>query len=1384
MVNKVHIVCLLVVFSFLLISKISFPQYEKVNFEHIRVEDGLPVNSVTCILQDHLGFLWLGTQSGLVKYDGYSMTVYRPETDDTSSISGGNIRVLCEDHTGTLWVGTKRGGLNRFDRATETFTHYKYSEGDTTTLNSNNVKTIYNDKDRRLWIGTDTGLNLLNTQLDNFSHYFLFNSDTIQRTSSNSARIKSGTVNSIIEEPISGNLLIGSNLPGLWSFNMTSKIFSRSDLPYSDQEFDHTSINAIHQTKDGTIWMGTSNGLARFDQQSNQLHFFQPVPSSNYNPVNDYKSMVEDQSGLIWVGTYGQGLACFNPQTEKFQRHQYDKFDTYSLYGYWIFSLYEDRSGILWVGIDDGGLDKWDKKKWKFKHYKHNPLNSNSLCENWVASICEDNNGMIWVGTEGGLNKYDRKENIFKHYFHDPLNPNSLSSDSIWSIVEDPDESGVLWIGTWKDGLNKFDLAKRTFTHYQNDPTDANSLSHNSIISMLFDHDGLLWIGTWGGGLNRFDRKTNRFTSFQHDPNDPNSLSHNQISIIYEDRKGTLWIGTDGAGLNRFERNTETFIKYRSLVNDDLPSSVMSLYEDQKGNFWIGTYRNGLYLFDRNKGVSVKNYDEKNGLANNFLTAILEDDSGNLWISTSNGISTFNPITESFRTYGILDGLAGVRFNRSSFKSQSGEMLFGGQDGLNIFHPDSVRDDPFPPQVLIDKVSLFNRPGEKLAFEKYISELDEIKLTYNQNDLRFDFVGLHYGAPEKNIYAYKLENYNDNWIDASTQRNATFTNLDPGEYIFRVKAANRDGIWNEEGASIKLIILPPLWATTFAYIVYALLVFGIIYVTWKLQVKRIRIKHGYEMSRFEAEKLHEVDEMKSRFFANISHEFRTPLTLIFGPAKDISEKAKDVDIKQSAGIIRRNASRLHGLVNQLLDLSKLEAGRMTLEASEQNIIPLLKGLVLSFTSFAERKKITLKLNTVKENIDVYIDKDKVEKIITNILSNAFKFTHEGGKIDFTVEKLIKEVEIKIIDNGVGIPKERIDKIFDRFYQVDGSHTRESEGTGIGLALTKELVELHKGKIKVESKEGEGTTFTVLLPLGKEHLKSEEICEEVKGKKEDKEVTLTADMIPEPESRKEKADTDLLFETDKPLLLIVEDNTDVRKYIINHLEDEYRIQEAVDGADGLEQSVNHIPDLIITDVMMPKMDGFELCSKLKTDERTSHIPIIILTAKATSKDKIEGYETGADDYIMKPFDEKELRVRIKNLIDQRKKLRENFKKEGLIDLENKNITSVDKIFLQRTVEVIDNNLSDSTFGVESFARELAVSRSLLHKKLVALIGEPPSEIIKRVRLRKAAKLIENKAGNISEIALEIGFNNPAYFSECFKKQFGESPLKYQQRFSNH
>jgi len=588
-----------------------------------------------------------------------------------------------------------------------------------------------------------------------------------------------------------------------------------------------------------------------------------------------------------------------------------------------------------------------------------------------------------------------------------------------------------------------------------------------------------------------------------------------------------------------------------------------------------------------------------------------------------------------------------------------------------------------------------------------------------------------------------------------------------------------------------------------------------LYGTWKTQLRRIKNKHKYEMSKFEAHKLHEVDELKSRFFTNISHEFRTPLTLILGPVKQMIEKIKDEKLRDNLNMVHRNARRLLELVNQLLDISKLEAGSMTLHTVQQNIVPLLRTLVLSFSSYAERKNITLSMKADNEFIDVYLDKDKFEKIVNNILSNAFKFTPAGGRIEVTCHpepalpagrfssgsavvsestndiKKLKQVQldsqkfvkITISDTGIGIPKVKLSKIFDRFFQVDSSHTRELEGTGIGLSLTKELIDLHKGKIEVFSEEGRGTTVIIEIPIGNDHLKPEEIINESVSKEYDEASII--DNISESEESKTETTVDIesLKKKSLPLLLIIEDNADVRKYIKVNLDHKFIIIEAKDGEDGWNKSLEFTPDLIVSDVMMPKMDGFKLCEKLKTDERTSHIPIILLTAKAAKQDKLDGYELGADDYIMKPFDTDVLEARIKNLIHQRERIHQHFRQHGLFELNLAKITPTDRKFLQTFYELIINNISDPDFGIDQLVEKLNLSRSVLHRKIISLIGETPGELIRRTRINKAAELIETKFGNLSEIALEVGFSNPAYFSEAFKKQFGVTPSQYQHKFSN-
>ena len=1389
MACKVHIVFFSIISILLFNCSILFSQSKDIRFEHLTVEDGLPTNTIWDITQDHLGFMWFTTSNGLVKYDGYKFTTYQPDDNDSNSIYIGNLNLPYEDRSQNLWI-THYNGMSLYNRETGNFTNYLIDPDADGTYN-NVFWHIIEDHTGTLWVGT--GAKGLLKLVKNFEK-LRSNNDIIEKSyvhnPEDSTSIVSNCVWTLYEDK-SGILWLATD-KGLCKYNRKTDNFTTYKT--NKEEYYFNRMYSILEDSKNNFWIGTlGGGLAKFDRNRCEFEFtsftgkkvYSLVLPSEINDANRLqKSIVEDYDGTFWIPTYGAGLINFNPVSKQFNIFIHDPTNPHSLGsgGDYAQSIYRDHSNVYWASSTGAGLNKFSKDK-QFRHIickKSEQGFSNRI----VSYIYEDKEGIMWIGTGGGfLNKFNQSTGEFTHFPIITDKDNSIGNDYIRCIYEDSD--GILWIGMHRAGLYKFDKATEKFTCIIPYHIDASGRINMSITSIFEDESGRLWIGSRDGLKSTASKDLGEFShhrKFKSQSGGGDSISTRDIYDMYLDNDGIIWFVNSFGILNSFNAETNQGKRYR-FDRFTGEATLFSIYGDKKNRIWIGRDAGGLLCFDK-KSESYKIYRIRDGLPDETVGAVLEDDKGYLWMRTGTSICRFDPDDETFKVvYKLSQGFQKFNCWRAWKSKLTGEMFFPGDDGFYIFHPDSIKGNLIPPKIVLTDFQIFDESvqiGKDSPLKRNINIANEVVLEHWQNDFSIEFAALHYTNPAGNQHKYKLSGYEEDWRIASAIRLAKYTNMSPGEYTFQVIGSNSDGIWNEEGASLKIIILPPWWATTRAYVIYAIIILSIVYFTWKLQLKRIRIKHDYEMSKFEAAKMHEVDEMKSRFFANISHEFRTPLTLIFGPAKDVIEETNEPSTKRKVGIIKRNASRLYSLVNQLLDLSKLEAGKMKLEASEQNIIRLLKGYFLSFTSLAERKKIILKFNSLEDSLNVYVDKDKLEKIINNLLSNAFKFTPEGGKIDFTVVKLDSYAEIRVADSGMGIAEERLDKIFDRFYQVDGSQTRESEGTGIGLALTKELVELHKGKIEVESQYGKGTTFKVLLPLGKDHLKPDEIVERELSE-EIQVTTEEAKIIPEVEKLKGRSDIEVLLESNKPLLLIVEDNSDVRNYIVSHLEEDYRLQEAVDGEDGHNQAIKNIPDLIISDVMMPKMDGFELCQKLKTDERTSHIPVILLTAKATDKDKITGYETGADDYIMKPFDSSVLKVRIKNLIEQRRKLREQFRKEGIIELEDKDITSTDKKFLQNVIKIINNHLSDTVFTVKILADEVSMSRSNLERKLAALTGESPAEIIKKIRLTRASKLIIEKSGNISEIALEVGFSNPAYFSKCFREQFGFTPSEYK---TNH
>ncbi|WP_446368394.1 two-component regulator propeller domain-containing protein [Coleofasciculus sp. G3-WIS-01] len=814
-----------------------YAQDYQIKFDHIKVNDGLSQSGVAPILQDSQGFMWFGTQDGLNKYNGYTFKIYKHQEEDSLSLSDNFILSIYEDKEGIIWVGTESGGLNKFDRKTEQFTHYTYDSGNQHSIGNNKVLSIYEDKDEKLWVGTDGGgLNEFNRETEQFTRY------THNLDDPNS--LSNDTVLSIYEDK-DGTLWVGTNGGGLNEFNRETEKFTRYiHNPDDPNSLSNNIILSIYEDHSDRLWIGTNGGgLNHFNRDTRQFINFRHE-SDNPNSLSDntVNSIVEDRLGNLWLATsswygnyYGSALNKFNPETKQFTHYTQALAGQNSLSDNIVGYIFKDKSGIIWIGTGFSGVNKLDTKHKKFTGYKYEANNYYSLSDNHVMSIYEDSSGLIWIGTNsGGLNKFNHQTGKFTHYTHDSNNPNSLSSDNVWSIYED--SNGALWVGAFGGGLNKFNRQTGEFTHYIHEPNNPNSLNHNTISSIYEGREGTFWIGTFGGGIDQFNRQTEEFSHYLHNPDDPNSLSDNSVVSIYEDSSGTLWITTFNGGLNKFDRETEKFTRYTHETNNPNSLSydrVLSINEYPAGTLWLGTYGGGLNKFDI-ATETFTHYTENDGLPSNSVVGILADDNGNLWLSTGNGLSKFNPEAETFRNYDVGDGLQGNEFDgvKAYAKTKDGAMLFGGLNGFNLFYPDQVKDNPHIPPIVITDFRIFD---QTVKLNPAISVAKDIKLSYKDNFFSFEFAALDYTNPKKNQYAYKLEGFDQDWIYSGTRRYASYTNLDPGTYTFRVKGSNNDGVWNEEGTSVAITITPPPWKTGWAYTLYGIAVFGAIYgyVQWK-----------------------------------------------------------------------------------------------------------------------------------------------------------------------------------------------------------------------------------------------------------------------------------------------------------------------------------------------------------------------------------------------------------------------------------------------------------------------------------------------------------------------------------------------------------------------
>ena len=1357
----------------LLISQFSYGNEPTLEFDHISVSEGLSNQVVFDIIQDSQGYLWIGGEGGLDRYDGYHFKHFGQDENNPFSLTSNHISFLRESrYAGTtyLWIKTSTG-LNRLNLSTERVKTFLHDPADSSSIVGNNIRAICSGDSGTIWIGTSKGLDQYSFESGDISHH-LAGENIIELFQDDENVLWIATINK-----------------GLLRYSLDDGKVTRYQNDPGDNKsigsdvLGHGIFNSEYYGKE-YLWISTHRkGINLLDKQTGQFKRFAPLPNSPHGLAEIQFETHFNQLPQLWVRTHPMAFHILNLRTGQYSHQSYDPDKPKSLTIDLVHRIKEDRSGVIWVGTYLG-LNRLNRQTLQFTNYTHVLNDPSSLSSNVVVSLNIDSQNKLWIGTTDGLNIMDMATGRISNFRNDPLFPVGLNSSIVGPVLRD--SRGYLWIIT-NAGVFRLNPERDAIDHFKPDSLDPNSLSHRYNNTVIEDEDGNIWIAGYAG-MDKYSYATNQFEHFLQGIETGGQLipRHSAEPIILIATRYGLIVMSRESGEFRV-------IKHKPGTPQSISDNrIHAIHESANGILWVGT-NNGLNRVDISKGIdstlSFTHYFKKDGLPSSTVVGIQEDDSGKLWFSTAKGLSKYDPYTGTFRNYAEQDGLnQSVFIHRATAKDSYGNLYFGGLGGLTKFHPDSLQDNPHVPAIVLTDFKLFHQPvridpqrsrsrENEYFLPENISYLDSIILSYRENVFSLEFAALDYRNPLMNQYAYMLEGFDRDWIitDASNRR-ATYTNVEPGEYTFRAKGSNNDGLWNEEGVSLVIIITPPWWKTRTAYSGYFLLILSTSIAFYRLRIARLRLQYQAEIDHLEAKRYHEIDDLKSRFFANISHEFRTPLTLILGPISKLLSRTSDSESEQDLNLMQRQAKRLLELVTQLLDLSKLEAGKMKIQVSQRNIVPLLKGLTLSFASLAERDKIILSFNTELEDIQVFVEKDAISKIINNLLTNAFKFTESGGCIKVNVSTNTDsdissegEICIAITDSGIGIPAERIDKIFDRFYQIDNSETREREGTGIGLALTRELVELHQGSIGVKSEEGVGTTFTICLPLGSAHLSATDII----GIEADRSTESDIEQIPV-----EKAELgSTLSDESQPILLIVEDNADVRSYVKSYLDKEYTCYEAENGEEGLKQALEIIPDLIISDVMMPKMDGVEFCQRIKTDLHTSHIPMILLTAKADLESKLEGLEVGADSYLTKPFEAEELLVRIKNLIAQRVLLRQRFQQDLNLIPEDLHLSSMDEQFLKKATGIIIDQLQSSDFNVERFSEKIFMSRQHLNRKIKAITGRSTVDFIRSVRLKRAVILLQHRESTVTEIAYKVGFANPSHFTVSFQKEFGKTPKDY-------
>ncbi|MDR0750314.1 MAG: response regulator [Tannerellaceae bacterium] len=1350
------------VFLFTLILPAKAASAGNYKFSAINAEAGLSNGEVKCIYKDKTGFVWFGTPSGLNRYDGYEIITCKQDLSEEPPHSSNNdIQWIQEDAEGRLWLKT-RSGYTVYDTSLERFAGNtdellkKYSG--TEDFNDSSENLLYIDLGKNFWFVTWEDIRMYSLKDKQCTVFKQGEPEALSR----------GLIRDIKQGKNRYWFLYENGMLECMEAQ-THKVISKDSAIHKAAQLKNNREIRLFIDSSGDVWVygvGAHYGLGYYDVAKNKWSRYSQSATPSFRLSNNVVTSVEeDDNGRIWIGTDHGGVNIIDRKTGEITYLWHNENDPHCISQNTIKSMYRDDSNIIWLGTYKNGVCYYHESIYKFNI----AAEKTKIPFPDVNCFYEAKDKNLWIGTNGGgLLYYDRHNEKYIRYKHIAGNPNTPAGDVIVSLTQDLE--GRLWIGYYLAGLDCFD--GKTFTHYSGNPDSEDGITDKNAWVLHCDRSGKLWVGTLNGGVAVLDTNTGKRLK--------NLSAEGSVYGIIETKTGNMLVGSQG-GLFIYSVINDQLELYEKDIFNGVQLNrydINNLFEDSRGLLWIGT-KNGLFVFNPYT-KEIRMFTKEKGLSSDLIQSILEDSEHNMWFATNQGITSIRVSTENEQpgyfyhllTYGRSEGLQGELFNyNAAYHTSHSELIFGGVSGFNIITPANIGNNANIPHIIITDFQLYNKsikPQEpyngRIILTQSITRTKEINLNHSDNYFSLSFVALDYCAPDKSRYYYKLEGLNNQWLETGADnRKVTYTNLNPGRYTFYLKAVTNDGLETPEPVILKINVRPPFWQTAWAWLIYCMLAAGSGFYLFNRFTKRSEKKLAYARENMRVNQQLEMDEMKLRFFTNISHEFRTPLTLILSPLDDLLKKVKDPEEEESLSVMRRNAMHLLTLVNQLLDFRKLDMNAQTLQRSLGDIVQFVKQQTGLFVEVMARKEITFQFTSQLTHLYMYFDAEKLSTVLINILSNAYKFTPDEGRITLDLSRTGDgNIRISVTDNGIGIPENELYNIFERFYQVKNEGSRHYQGSGIGLHISKEFVLLHGGEIRAENIPEGGARFTVLLPC------KEEVAEdETTPPPADNEKATDEDAAPEEEWIPDRL----------PKILIVEDNKDLRTLLVSRLKEQYCILQAAGGEEGLAVALKEIPDMILSDVMMPGMDGLELCKAIKGDIRTSHIPLILLTAKTGEESKLEGLTAGADDYITKPFNQEILQIKMHNLIETRKRNQIALEKQIKIEPSRITVNSLDEKLIRKAIQYTETNISKPGFSVEELSRELGMSRVHLYKKLLSLTGKTPIEFIRIIRLKRAAQLLKESQLTVFEIAYEVGFNNPKYFRKYFKDEFGVLPSQY-------